>query len=165
MVIDRPPRGSPRAARRGFSLIELMATLAVFAVVITLAAPSMSELLRNQRVKTASFDLFSSLMYARSEAIKRNANISVTPNGGDWGTGWSISDPNGNVLKSQSALAEVTVSGGGTVTYTREGRVSGVAGMTLMVQSSASSTVKARCIQIDLSGRPNIKVGATGGSC
>lgn len=87
----------------GFTLIELMITIAVAAILLTLAVPSMRTIILNNRVTSQSNAFLSSLVVARSEAIKRNAQVkitavdsSVTTN--EWGkAGWRIwIDLNGN---------------------------------------------------------------------
>ena len=54
----------------GFTLIELMVTIAIAAILATLAAPSFREYIVSQRIKNASFDLFTALTLARSEATQ-----------------------------------------------------------------------------------------------
>jgi len=63
----------------GFTLPELLIVLTVLAVLMAAGLPSFGEFVRNQRLKTASFDLFSTLVMSRSEAINRNASVTVTP--------------------------------------------------------------------------------------
>lgn len=61
----------------GFTLVELMVVVAVLAVLQTLAAPAFSGLVSSMRLSTAANSLFSSLLLARSEAIKRNSRAVV----------------------------------------------------------------------------------------
>lgn len=61
----------------GFSLVELLVTLSVAAVLVAFAAPSVENLLRENRRDTALYGLMGDLQYARSEAIKRSSRISV----------------------------------------------------------------------------------------
>ena len=163
----RPPRMTERATRpgarfalragRGFTLIELMISITVLAILVGVAAPSMSSLVRDQRVKTATFDVYASLAYARSEAIKRNATVDITPNGADWGGGWRVQS-GGTALKNQDALSGISITGPAGTTYQRDGRISGTAAPTFVVKSADDNTITARCVRVDLSGRPNIKV-------
>ena len=62
---------------RGFTLPELLVTLAVIVVLITMTAPSMQSLVINQRVASATQEVFSTLLLARSEAVKRQRTVSV----------------------------------------------------------------------------------------
>lgn len=160
-MTERATRPGARFALRsgrGFTLIELMISITVLAILVSVAAPSLSSLVRDQRVKTATFDVYAGLAYARSEAIKRNATVDITPNGADWGGGWRIQS-GGTALKNQDAFSKISIGGpAGTVTYQRDGRISGIAAPMFVVKSAEDNTITARCVRVDLSGRPNIKV-------
>lgn len=148
--------------RHGFTLIEMMITLAIAAILLTLAAPSFGDLILNQRIKAASFDLMSTLTYARSEAIKRGANVSITPAGGDWKNGWTI-EVGGAPLRTQHSLSDIAITGAPpSVTYTRDGRlpVGTAAAVFEMKYAGTNPNVTSRCISIDPGGRPNSKKGA-----
>lgn len=60
---------------RGFTLVELMIVLAVIAVILTLAAPSLYNYILMQRLKAVSAQLVSDIQFARSEAVARNEFI------------------------------------------------------------------------------------------
>ena len=62
----------------GFTLIELMVTIAVLAIIVGIAAPSISTQLANQRVKSTTATLANALKEAKAESIIRRQNISVT---------------------------------------------------------------------------------------
>jgi type IV fimbrial biogenesis protein FimT len=143
---------------RGFTIIELMITLAIAAILITLAAPSFKSFILDQRVRTASFEVLSTLNFARSEAIKRNANVTVTPAAGGWSNGWTVADGGGTTLKTQSALNSLAITGpAGAVTYGRTGRIA--AAVSFSVDASpTNSTVIMRCVDVDPSGRPHSKL-------
>lgn len=64
--------------RAGFTLIELMVTLAVLGILAAIAAPSFSDILERRKLNGAGETLFANLMFAKTEAIKRNADIRVT---------------------------------------------------------------------------------------
>lgn len=61
----------------GVSLVELLVSMLVLAILITLSAPDMRTLIVNNRVDNVASELFSSLMLARSEAIKRQRTVSL----------------------------------------------------------------------------------------
>ncbi|MHB9797796.1 GspH/FimT family pseudopilin [Pseudomonas sp. MT3] len=63
----------------GFTLIELMIVVTLLAVFATIALPSFTSTIENNRVQSASEELFSLLQYARSEAVSRNAPVTVAP--------------------------------------------------------------------------------------
>lgn len=142
----------------GFTLTELMFVVTIFAVLTSLALPSYNQFVRNQRVKTASFDLFSSLVQARSDAITRNVSITLAPVSGNWANGWTVSDAGGTVLRQQQALAAITLTGPASVVYNSSGRLSSASGSFELTAPGSGITV--RCITIDLSGRPVTKAAA-----
>ncbi len=85
----------------GFSLIELMAAIVVLAIIISMAVPSFSTVIKNNRMATLTNQLVLDLNLARSEAVKRGTTVilcrSATPAtagcGGstqDWTTGWIL---------------------------------------------------------------------------
>lgn len=147
-------------ARRGFTLPELLIVVTVLGVLITLAVPSFAEFVRNQRVKTASFDLFSSLIVARSEAITRNANVTITPTGGTWTNGWSVTYIDGGgstvIVRSQEAIPSIAITGPTSVVYRGSGRLNAASAPQFQLSASGGSVVP-RCITVDLSGRPQSK--------
>src|SRR5260370_38068791 len=90
----------------GFTMVELMATLAAFAILLTIAAPSFREYTANQAIKAAGFTLTSDLVYTRSEAVTRNASVTIAPIGGDWTKGWQ-----GSVVAPAPTLRQATALG------------------------------------------------------
>lgn len=83
---------------RGFTLVELMITIAIMVVVLTVAIPSFLSTIQNNRITTLTNDLVGALNLARSEAIKRGVSVSVcaasdqnfTACGSDWTNGWFV---------------------------------------------------------------------------
>ena len=71
--MNRPLR--LRTAGSGFTMIELMVTLAIAALVITLAAPSFRRMIEMQRLRSITSQLVTDLQFARSEAVQRNTLV------------------------------------------------------------------------------------------
>ncbi|MBI0426013.1 prepilin-type N-terminal cleavage/methylation domain-containing protein [Psychrobacter sp. NG27] len=68
------------ATSSGFTLIELMVTIAVLAIIVSIAAPSISTQLANQRVKSTASVIESALKEAKAESIIKRQNIAVIYN-------------------------------------------------------------------------------------
>ncbi len=90
MVQSRAP--IPPGGMRGFTLIELMVTLAVMAIVLSLAAPSFASLLASNRMSSQTNEFIGALNLARSEAVRRSQPVALRSNGGDlnFSTGWKV---------------------------------------------------------------------------
>lgn len=153
----------PRSIKRmgGFSIVELMVVVGIVALLAAFAAPNMGAMIRTQRVRSTAFDIFSSLTLARSEAIKRNTNVTMSPNG-SWTAGWTVTDANGNELRRQGSVDAIAVAGPPLVTYNGSGRLTGgVVPFQLTADVSGSQQgALFRCVSIDLSGRPVSKAEA-----
>lgn len=77
--------------QRGFTLIELIITVTIAAIVLAIGVPSFQGMMRNNRITAHTNDFLSSLNLARSEAIKRGQRVALAPTvAGDWGQGWTV---------------------------------------------------------------------------
>ena len=81
-----------RRSSSGFTLIELMITLAIAAILLMVAVPNLSAYRRNAELTSAANTFMASLNTARSEAMKRGRNAMVVPtnNGSNWNDGWVV---------------------------------------------------------------------------
>lgn len=66
-----------KRTRHGFTLVELMIAIAVLGVLLMLAAPSLYDFIRVQRLKSINAQLVTDLQFARSEAIARRTWVRV----------------------------------------------------------------------------------------
>jgi len=140
----------------GFTLIEAMVVMAIMIILASVGLPAMQDMIVNQRIKTTTSDLFSSILRARSEAIKRNTDVSMVP-ATNWSTGWTIPSPNAGepALLSLTTRSSVTVAAPAAgITFTPAGRIRGTSTATFNVSSTSGTP---RCISIDLGGRPNVQ--------
>jgi type IV fimbrial biogenesis protein FimT len=150
-------------ASRGFTLPELLIVVTIMVILLGAGLPSFTEFVRSQRVKTVSFDLFSTLVHARNEAVTRNASVTVAPVSGSWANGWTVSytDSGGNTvaLRTQDPVTNVTIDASlDTIVYRGSGRLTPSATPATFELSTAGDAPAVRCISIDPSGRPHTKV-------
>ena len=68
-------------SNKGFTLIELMITLVIAAILLTTAVPSFEALITNNRLSTQANAFIGALYLARAEAIKRNLDVTVCKSG------------------------------------------------------------------------------------
>lgn len=95
----------------GLTLIELLVTIAIAAILLGVAIPNFQSFFINNRLVTSANDFVAALNTARSEAIRRGVSISLVKNsatGGDWGSaGWSLfvdSDSDGTLDAGETVL-------------------------------------------------------------
>ena len=147
---------------RGFTLIELMVTVAILAIMLGIGVPSFRSFIASQRVKSASYELMTSLQIARSEAIKRNGTVSVTPgSAGAWAGGWSVVSGT-TTLHNQQAVDGITVTpkdptnlANDTSLATIDFGSSGRPAAKAYFQINGTSAV--RCVWVDVTGVPSSK--------
>ena len=151
--MSRPP-----LRQSGFTIIEIMVVIMIVGVLSAIAFPAMTDLIRTQKVRSAAYDLFADLTYARAEAISRGRNVNmVSTSGADWIDGWTITDSGtGAVLRQQAkgAAGIIFTADGTQVVFERNGRTSaGRVSFTIKPVDSAAPDNQKRCIRIDPSGR------------
>ncbi|MBN8430345.1 GspH/FimT family pseudopilin [Microbulbifer salipaludis] len=82
--------------QRGLTLIELMITLAVLAVVVGIAVPNFNTMIQNNRSVALGEELAGALNFARSEAVKRSSRVTLCASAdgsacdGDWTDQWIV---------------------------------------------------------------------------
>ncbi|ABM34100.1 GspH/FimT family pseudopilin [Paracidovorax citrulli] len=182
----------PRIARRhrGFTLIELMVTMALVAVLLRIGIPSFVSFQRNSELTSAANGLLASVNSARTEAMKRNMNAGLVPTtGSSWGGGWTAFvdiDGNGSfdaakdlVVSTQPALASYfSVTGTGTatgdtpsITFNSSGYVKDFGNVTLEIArndlSDAALLEQTRRVVIFKTGRVRVckPTSATDAAC
>ncbi|MCG8428746.1 MAG: GspH/FimT family pseudopilin, partial [Chromatiales bacterium] len=99
---------------KGFTLVELVVTLAVASILLSVAIPSFKDIIRNNRATTYANQFIADLALARSEAIKRGLPVFMTSKGSssgdEWGNGWRVwADTNGNDIYDSGEEIKETV--------------------------------------------------------
>ena len=150
-----------RQTQNGFTLVEMLVTLSIVGILTAIAAPSFTSLIASQNIRISASMLQSSLLQARSEAIKRNTVVTVSPNGGQWASGWTVTVlSGGEVVSSNNNSTQAVITAGTSTTlpanvqYNNAGRPSVGGGSTFKLSSSATSDI--RCLNVNLSGMPMI---------
>lgn len=172
--------------QNGVTLIELMVTLSIVAVMLTIAVPGLQQFMISGKLSSIATDFISTLQFARSEAVKRGASVTICPSSdgatcvGGWGSGWIVfldANENGAVNLGETLVrAHPAVSGNYTmastlvnasaaavtyITYTRSGIASDTG---LIAVCNASDENTARVISVPMT-RPRFENSSTIATC
>lgn len=155
----------PRAAlalpgQAGLTLLELMVVISLSALVLGLAAPALDGLVARQRLRAASYDLVTDLTLARSESLKRAAEVQLLPaSGGDWRSGWRLTTGGGELLAQRNPLGGSVrvLSAPASVRFDARGYVDAGAPVKFGLDDGRGHL---RCILLDPAGRPRSQASA-----
>lgn len=114
-----PSRTAPRSVlprvirTAGFTLVELMVTVAIVAVLLRLAVPALSSAILSNKLSSYANAWVASAQLARGEAVKRNAAVtlcrssdgSTCATSGSWQQGWVVRAADGTVIHAEQALS------------------------------------------------------------
>lgn len=106
----------------------------------------------------ATNDLHAALSFARSEAVKRNTNVTLQQAAGGWINGWRVLSPIDNqpdLLNHVQAPGMVIDSAATSVTFSASGRAAGVE----FEISAADDASKVRCLGLGADGRARSEKG------
>ncbi|WP_066016223.1 GspH/FimT family pseudopilin [Endozoicomonas atrinae] len=155
----------------GVSLIELLVSLSVAAILIAASVPSMKDLIVNNRIDNVADELYGSLMLARSEAIKRQRTVSLCSTVDDltcdesnsgWHHGWLIftdesddgllndSDQLIRRVTEQSELISILWNRGYSLSFNSRGQTTQAGTFQVCDQESSSDS---QAIIISMTGR------------
>lgn len=132
---------------RGFSLIEMLVTLVIFAILAMIALPNLTTMIQNGKVAAASNTLLADIDYARTEAVTRGSFVSICPSNDGltcatsnaYDQGWIVyaasgidvaraaTDPNPlrYTAKRQNVSIQAIVSNGDIITFGQQGQLDG----------------------------------------
>lgn len=159
---------------KGLSLFELLATLAILAALVSLATPSFSRMLAEQRLRYVGTELRLSLSSARSEAVKRNEGVALLRREADWSGGWclepsteaSCTDRPIQQFKlpaERVVLSAENTTGGTAVQFNAWGRVADCPKFTLAT-TAAGATCRL-CLLVTPDGRVQSHTGDCPSAC
>lgn len=153
----------------GFTLIEMMLVVGILGAVVAVAIPSIQDSLRTQRVRAASSALMTTIMTARSNAMKFGTLVSMVPGKvgaiTNMNNGWcvvfgntaecSLTNPAANVMHVQVPFPAVTMPAGARLEFFPNGRIT--ARTTYPIGDD--NGVTKRCVAVEVSGAVGIKEG------
>jgi type IV fimbrial biogenesis protein FimT len=98
MAFSEIPRFTQKHRHEGFTLLEVLTSLAVASILLTAAVPAMQDFIIRNRMSAEVNTFVASLYLARSEAVKRLRNVSLCPvksggacdNSKEWEQGWKV---------------------------------------------------------------------------
>ncbi len=111
----------------GFTLVELMITLAIAGILVAVGIPSFNSTISDSRLTSYANDFVTALNLARSEAIKRGQPVSIRKSNANWESGWRLftdADGDGNedtgdtLLRIYTGLPSTFTLRGTTPSYT-----------------------------------------------
>ena len=162
--LSKNEKTSPHKVNAGFTLVELMVTIAVVAIISAIALPSMSDFIVKMRVDNQITELQRLLLTARNNAINTGQNTTVCPLSGsvcaasnNWHGAIGVISATDGVIKEKSAIktGDKLQFGHISIVYTASGQLG----------SATSGTLKycpkdlidnSRAIDVSLSGRTYI---------
>lgn len=143
---------------KAFTLIELITTIAVLAILVAIAIPNMQNMVLENRLVAFSNDFSNSVSLARNEALTRRQSVSISPAEGDWSKGWEvIIDDTNEVIGSSESYSHLTLTEPADLQITSRGILKGLAW-----DGIKACDKRGKCRVLNLSGAGVISISKEG---
>jgi type IV fimbrial biogenesis protein FimT len=148
---------------RGFTLLELMVTIAMVLILAAIAVPGVSSMVQSNAVSSYANMISTSLMLAKSEASKRSEVVNFQPEA-NWSNGWDVEEGDGTLIRRFDGIpAAYSVSASVTsVGFRNDGSITTSAAYTVKLQPATGCTAElVREIKVTLTGTISVSSSGT----
>ena len=147
-------------AAKGFTLVELLVTLAIVAIMVSIGVPMYGGFTKGTAITSRSSELVAAINYTRSEAVSRRASVRLAPLSGSWSNGWQVSTVAAvttplRVVDLSSSNADVAITEGGGLAqldFDGQGRASAAPTYTICPKDGGTG----RTITVNMFGRVRV---------
>lgn len=142
----------------GLTLIELLVTVALIAIIATVAVPSFNNLLQQHRTTSQAMQLFHSVQYARTEAVRQNATIRLSAHNNGWCVHSGDTCTASSALQEYANATQLKTNTFSAMSFDGRGRRISPANANLQVyfQSSSCQAGQASQVNINPLGYPSV---------
>jgi len=154
---------------KGYTLMEMMVTVTLMAIVMALATPPLNNFINNSKMTSGANNLVSAIIFAKNEAVSRRRNVTITVNG----DGWTVSviplttPPTGIPIATytldEGMVLRISDGSINSVTFTPDGfrDLTGITTAFFFTVCSADTT-NTRIVNISTAGTTTVAKGTTG---